>query len=82
MIWKPQLINAINEGEKIARKYGNCLPIDPTSIAQRNQIYVQPNQLSPQKVFQVCYFVMEISFGIMYSTHIKSEGVSKIFYCS
>ena len=77
MIWKPQLINAINEGEKIARKYGNCLPIDPTSIAQRNQIYVQPKSVESSEGVSGMLLRHGDSFGIMYSTHIKSEGFQR-----
>ena len=77
MIQKLQLIDAINEGEKIARKYGNCLPIDLVSIARKHEIDVQQKPDNSSEGVSGMLLRHGDSFGIMYSTHIKSEGFQR-----
>ena len=71
MISKSQLIDAINEGERIAKKFGNnCLPIDLTSIAQKHKICIRQKPDSSSEGVSGILLRHGDSFGIMYSTHI------------
>lgn len=74
---RPSGLIACKKGEEIVRDLGiRSLPVDPFEIARQNDIIVQAK---PDTAAGVSGLLMKAGnrFGIMYATHIPSEGYQR-----
>lgn len=71
---KFRLRQARQRGEAVAKEFGFfSLPVDPFKIAEASDILVQGNDAG-QPGMSGCIIFQGDSVGIIYSTHIRSEG--------